>query len=216
MYTLEVHIGQKAFTDAVQAFQHMATAMDGLIDAASKPLSADLRKTLQLVARKMQQQHSASWNGGIVNQSDKLQRRSGEGLRAIANSIRVSGTGSVAALQGRITTGPMGIHETGGTIRAKSAGYLTIPLPAAMDARGVPLRKRAREWENTFVARSRKGNLLIFQKRGRDNIVPLYLLKTEVTIRPRLGMQKVIVGDALPYFERKAFETIERQLMMDF
>jgi hypothetical protein len=81
-----------------------------------------------------------------------------------------------------------------------------------MDSRGVPLRKRARDWQNTFVARSRKGNLIIFQKRGRKNIRPLYLLKPEVTIRPRLGMEKNIHGQMLPYFNRRAMDAIERAI----
>jgi hypothetical protein len=211
MLTVEVNIGQKAFKDAVAAFNYVDEALIGMLNGASTELTQELKKALQLVANKMQQLHGNPWtpSGGS---SATLHSRSGGGLRAIQRSIKVNGNGTLAGIAGRITTGPMAIHETGGTIRAKSAGYLTIPLPSALDQRGVPLKKRAREWQNTFVARSKRGNLLIFQKRGRNNIVPLYILKPEVTIKPRLGMEKAIVSDALPYFERKAFEAIVRHI----
>lgn len=84
-----------------------------------------------------------------------------------------------------ITTGKVGnrmvyaaIHETGGTIKAKRAKYLTIPLPAAMTPRGV-LRKPARQWTDTFVR-----NKIIFQKKGKK-VVPLFVLKESVTIPAR-------------------------------
>ena len=210
----EYQVGSKAFNDLLAAFkfveQQLATAMEG----SSVPLRDDLRKALQLVAKKLMAEHSRPWNAGAGG-GDKLMVRSGEGLRSIAESIDVSGS-TIDSLSGRISAAKLSVHETGATIRAKSSGYLTIPLPAAMDSRGIPLRKRARDWANTFVTRSKKGNLLIFQKKGRREITPLYILKPEVTLRPRLGMEGVVVNDALPYFERKAFATIEREINRRF
>jgi hypothetical protein len=72
-------------------------------------------------------------------------------------------------------------------IRPKRAKYLTIPLPAALNANGTPKKSSARAWENTFVIRSKAGNLLIVQKNGTQ-ITPLYVLKPEVYIPPRLGL----------------------------
>ena len=79
---------------------------------------------------------------------------------------------TIETVEGSISAGRYGIHEVGGVIRAKSARYLTIPLPAALDRRGVARQPSARGWKNTFVAESKRGNLLIFQRRGAQ-IVPL-------------------------------------------
>ncbi len=79
------------------------------------------------------------------------------------------------------------IHEYGGVIKAKNKKYLTIPLPAAMTSAGV-LRKPAGDWEDTFVMRSGRGNLIIFQKRGA-RIVPLFVLKKQVSIPQRSYMR---------------------------
>ena len=211
MITIDVQVGQKSFSNITQAFDFLGRYMETVFEGAAAPLSADLRRALQLVAKQMSEDHSRPWNGGVYNPSNNLQSRSGEGLASIKRSIRITGS-TLDTVEGRISTGQMGIHETGGTIRAKSAGYLTIPLPAAMDSRGVPLRQRARDWDNTFVARSKKGNLIIFQKKGRKNITPLYLLKSEVYIRPRLGMERAIGEQAVPYFEQKSFETLSNQI----
>ena len=89
--------------------------------------------------------------------------------------------------------GYVGIHERGGTIRPRRARYLTIPLPAALDSRGVALRARARDWPDTFIATSRRGNLIIFQRRGRKEVVPLYVLKKSVRIPPRLGLTRTLM-----------------------
>jgi hypothetical protein len=211
MIEIEVSVGGKLYSRLDTAFKELGDRLEKSIDGASVLLGKELKTALDLVYKRMVEQHGRSWGGGVVNTSDRLQSRTGQGLRSIAESIEVRG--SKAALEGIISAGMMAIHETGGTIRATRSQYLTIPLPSALDARGVPLRQRAREWDNTFVARSRAGSLLIFRKLpGPNQITPLYILKPSVTIKPRLGMERSIVGDALPYFERKAFEIIARAL----
>lgn len=213
MNVLEIEVNGRTFTSIQAAFRDIQKRISESVDASSKPLTREMRRTLQRVAREMERRHSRPWNGMVVNPSDRLQRRSGGGLRSIRNSIDVFNAASINEVRGQITTGNMTVHETGATIRPRRAQYLTIPLPAALDQRGVPLRERARDWDNTFVARSRSGNLLIFRKTpGLNDIAPLYILKREVTIRPRLGMEKVIINDALPFFERRAFEAISREI----
>ena len=81
------------------------------------------------------------------------------------------------------------VHERGATIRAKNAQYLTIPLPAALNTNGTPKRPTARSWPNTFIIKSKKGNLLIMQKKG-TGMVPLYVLKKSVRIPKRLAFQE--------------------------
>jgi hypothetical protein len=100
----------------------------------------------------------------------------------------------------------MAMHEKGGVIRAKTSNYLTIPLPAALNGNGTPRQLSARQWQGTFVARSRAGNLIIFQKRGRD-IVPLYVLKKSIRIRARLGLKKTLQR-LRPLFRRGMMQRI--------
>ena len=75
------------------------------------------------------------------------------------------------------------IHEHGGTITPKRSRYLTIPLDAAktQDRAQGATRAGARFWPNTYVRRSKAGNLLIFSQTGE----PLFLLKQRVTIPAR-------------------------------
>ena len=83
-------------------------------------------------------------------------------------------------------------------------------LPAALNSHGTPRTKGPRDWQNTFVAKSKAGNLIIFQKRG-SQIMPLYVLKTSVTIKPRLGMKKTLDA-GLPYFVDRAMDAMVRDI----
>ena len=72
------------------------------------------------------------------------------------------------------------IHEFGGLILPRRSRYLAIPLPGT--------RFKPAEYLNTFVARSKAGNLLIFQKaqgRGGETIKPLFVLKKYVVMPER-------------------------------
>lgn len=84
-----------------------------------------------------------------------------------------------------------GILETGGTITAKNAKYLTIPLPSALTPTG-QLKKKAREWDNTFVKKSKAGNLILYQHNGKGKVTPLFILKKSVRIKPRRYMEKTM------------------------
>jgi phage gpG-like protein len=78
------------------------------------------------------------------------------------------------------------IHETGGVVTPKRVHWLTIPLRDALKPSGVP-RGRARDFENTFFAYSKAGNLILFQRKGKG-AVALFLLKKSVTIPARRYM----------------------------
>lgn len=105
--------------------------------------------------------------------------------------------------------GYLNLQEDGGTITAKS-GYLTIPLPDALDSKGLPLKRSPRDWKNTFTKRSKKGNIVIFGRKGRK-IVPLYVLTKSVHVPARLGLAKRFSASA-PYFERKVLDKIDNIL----
>ena len=207
--SLGLDFRNKRFKDAAVGLRAYAKALQVDWDSLAPVLSKELRSFLDSVAEALAKRHGVAWPSGTSGQS--LSKRSGGLVDSIIKSVTVEGT-TFETIEGHIGAAfPYGIHEFGGVITPKSAKYLTIPLPAALDNRGVPLRKSAREWEHTFVATSKAGNLIIFQRRGAA-IVPLYVLKSSVPIRPRLGMGKTLDA-GLPYFREHAMDQMVQKLI---
>lgn len=181
----------RRFADAAKGLNALASHIGGSLTHAPQYVSKELRDFLEGVGEALEQRHSGPWPGGTS--SNTLSKRSGWMIEQIKDSVRVSGT-LISQIEGEISVPyERKIHEHGGVIKARKAKYLTIPLPAALDSRGVPLKKSAKDWTNTFVAKSKAGNLIIFQRKGAQ-IIPLYVLKTQVYIPPRLGMGKTIMA----------------------
>lgn len=192
------------FDDAAIGLETAAGEILRTWTGAARPVAGAMRDYLDHVARILVDRNSTPYPGGTTTTS--LSTRTGAGVRSIIRSVQVKGT-TWETLSGTIGgSRRLSIHETGGTIRAKR-GMLTIPLPAALNSRGVA-PPFARQWQNTFVARSKKGNLLIFQRRGVE-IVPLYVLKPSVYIPARLGMEKEL-NEQFPYFQAKAADMVVR------
>lgn len=85
-----------------------------------------------------------------------------------------------------VSTAPYArIQNQGGTINARTGGFLAIPLPAARDGSGTALFsfREAFSQGNTFIQTSRSGNRLLFRSTGAGNIIPLFVLKQQVTIQ---------------------------------
>lgn len=76
------------------------------------------------------------------------------------------------------------IHEKGGDITPKRSTKLTIPLPG--------VKGFARDFDNTFIQKSKKGNLLIFQKMTGQDIRPLFVLVNRVRIPRRPYLEPAI------------------------
>lgn len=109
------------------------------------------------------------------------------------------------------------VHEEGATIRAKKK-WLTIPLPAAMTPSGVP------RWPNAAAAGKARGvNGRLIRIRGpsgafilagvkrmkrRSDIVPLYVLKPQVRIPPRLEFRKTFDR----WFDKRGSRRMEQAL----
>ena len=165
--------------------------------------SQSLLRTLNDIADEMYKLHSTPWAWGA--KSENLFTRTGGGLKSIRDSIKMNPGANM--IEGQISTGSLTVHETGATITPKTSKYLTIPLQAAMDSRGVALRSKARDWDNTFIARSKRGNLIIFRKNTGGTITPLYVLKTSVVIPPRLRLGQTF---------DKMVSRFEAQAMNDF
>lgn len=166
-----------------------------------------MQRYLKYVSDMLIKRHSKPWPGGTTATS--LSKRSGAAVRSIAQSLKVETTGSeVLGYIGGIYY--LQAHEDGATIRARRSKYLTIPLPAALDQRGVPRKRSAREWSNTFIIKSKNNNLLIVQ-RTATGIVPLYVLKKQVRIPKRLGM-----GEALNRYLPTLGEYLQAELKGEF
>jgi len=109
-------------------------------------------------------------------------------------------------------------HEKPGVtvVRPKRGKYLTIPLPAALNPSGT-LKQSARAYEDSFVLRSKKGNLLIVRTKGNGEIEPLFVLKEQVTIPGnRLGFRatarELVEGD----YAKDVLVEAARRVLLDF
>lgn len=116
-----------------------------------------------------------------------LVRRSGALSKSLVH--RVVGT-NIREIDLEISIGGPGVpyartHEFGRRGRAKRTRYLSIPLDANKDSRGVALAKSPRDQNVRFGGRSAAGNILL---RDAASGVPLWVLVERMTIRPRLGL----------------------------
>ena len=135
-FTIEFEFKNKRFTDAALGLHSFYEALNKDWDGAAKVLSKELREFLTQVVEAIVQRNSGGWPGGTTDNS--LSKRDGKLMAAIEGSIEVHGE-TFDSIQGSI--GAPGvvyarIQELGGTIHAKNAKYLAIPLPAALDASG--------------------------------------------------------------------------------
>jgi len=122
-----------------------------------------------------------------TNLSNKiLKRRTGRLAQSIGSKTVFESGGILTQVGSGVRTGKRvayaNILETGGTIRAKNRKYLTVPLPGALTPAGATRYPSARQYPNTFVRRNKNGNLIIYEKRGKKSIRPLFVLKRQVTI----------------------------------
>jgi phage gpG-like protein len=119
-----------------------------------------------------------------------LKVRTGNLRRSIGSRIENNSVGIIGSGVRQGARMPYAdIHETGGVIRAKAGKYLAIPLSAAQ-TKGRVARARPRDYDNTFVARSRSGNLIIFQRKLGSAAKALFVLKKSVTIPARPYMTR--------------------------
>jgi len=114
-----------------------------------------------------------------------LRVRSGRLRSSIGSRVDTEEAGLVGRIGSGVRQGERvryaTIQELGGTIRPRLKQFLTIPLDAAKTASGVA-RGKARDFDDTFIQKSTSGNLIIFQNKGRNGIVPLFALKKSVDI----------------------------------
>lgn len=195
----------------------LVVSEDDLKNLKSRLNSLDIRKRDSLLLRAFRQ-------GAVVVErklksnvtGSILKRRSGHLAQSIQTNVYQDQQGVITA---RIGSGTRSgermpyseIHETGGVITPKSVKYLTIPLAAALTPSGVPKKSRARDWPNTFVGKSKGGALIIFQKVGKKNLIPLYVLKRSSRIPARNYMSRTLQATG-NYFLMSVRGAIERSL----
>ncbi len=184
--------GGRRFQDAARGMRFFAQRFGVAIRDLDTLVERELRDMLDTVVAALRLRHSTQGGQGdsrlpVGERRGRLYRRKGNMLREIQQSVTVTGRG-LDAIKGSIS-GPA-VHEFGATIRPTRSQYLAIPLDAAKDSTGTPLPMSPRQFRDTFVARSKRGNLLIFQKRGGrfGRIVPLFALKKQVKVPARLGL----------------------------
>lgn len=207
--TISFEFRNKRFNSAYEGLMAFGQNFTLATQLLPSVLKTELLSFLNTAAATLAKRHGNPWPGGTSSSS--LSRRSGALLDAIKNSVKVYGstfadiTGEIGApvIYGRI-------QEYGGTIRPRNGKYLTIPLPAALNDDGTPKKQSARDWDSTFIIRSRNNSLLIVTKNLGD-IVPLYVLKEEVYIPPRLNMGSTL-RSGIPYFTDRAIETMMKQM----
>lgn len=125
-----------------------------------------------------------------------LNVRTGKLRQSIGSRVFFSDTGITGLVGSGVRTGKRmiyaNIHETGGTIVPKRKKWLTIPLDAAKTRSGAPRRAKALDWKDTFIIRTKSGQLLIVRKDGKKKLTPLYVLKKSVKIPKRRYLSKTM------------------------
>jgi hypothetical protein len=170
-------------------FRFLEKAMDGLYDEMAAAVKDALDGHVGKFKRRRLTRRSKTSLGRVTAQTSRSLvtevkvKKSARTIRGRAFfSSKAPGVTRSQALINKITNA----HERGATIVPRKRQWLTIPLKAAKTPSGQPRKRRARDWGNTFIARSRKGGRVIFQRRGR-RAVPLYVLVKRVRLPARLN-----------------------------
>ena len=148
---------------------------------------------------------SSQLNAGVQTRSGALRRSfdmAASGAHLDSLSVSTFSAGSKYAR----------IQEEGGKIEAPPGRYLAVPLKAAKTAAGVQ-RKPPRQWNDTFFLKSKKGTLLLMQKRGAD-MIPLFAMVKKVTIPGNLGFHQTW-KEELPKFYKLVDKAVRKSLKPD-
>lgn len=118
--------------------------------------------------------------------SRALEVRSGRLRGSIRHRVYWRGNTLVGRLGTNVIYGR--IHEKGGTIVPVNRKWLTIPTKHAKTPVGV-VRGRAGSFANTFLLKPSKEKpnrpMMIMQRKGKNDVVPLFILKKRVQIPKR-------------------------------
>lgn len=201
--TITARVNGQSYKDAGTALHAVRRMLGANWDGAKQQARGEFVNFMDSLAQEIAKRNGAPWPSGTTGSS--ISRRTGGFQAAILDGVEVKGT-QLGDLRGYIVVpAEYAIHETGGTRKARNK-LIAVPLPAALDGAGNPVRRSPRDWGNTFVAETRGGNTVIFQDRG-GSIIPLYVLKTDVKIPARLGIAKAMES-GLPRLTERMLDTL--------
>lgn len=91
------------------------------------------------------------------------------------------------------------LHETGGTLTAKGGGHIAVPLSARsqMYTAAGRLKKKYKEpssLKNLIKIKIHDKQFLVQTQKKSGEILPLYVLKNKIRIKPKLGFLKLWEG----------------------
>ncbi len=124
-----------------------------------------------------------------------LKRRTGHFAKSIQSKISINNKNISAVIGSGVRTGERApqsnIHETGGVITPKNVRFLTIPLKENLTPAGV-IRFTARELfeDNPGQVFIKKG--IIFLKKDKGGIMPMFVLKRNAKIPERKYLSKTV------------------------
>ena len=211
-FVLELAFGGRRFASAEKGLRQFAGTLGRNLGDLDPIVKKNVRIMLDTIVTALKRRHRSPFVYGRRmpegDRTGKLQQRSRDSLRSLERGKSVTGSGDniQGILRGRAS---LLVHEEGATIRSRGK-LMAIPLEAALTKRGIPRKLKPRDWKNTFVAKSKKGNHIILQRKGRG-IIPLYFLTKKVVIPRRLGLV-VTVQTAIPLFEDRVFGQLTRAL----
>lgn len=189
-----------------------------LLSGVSRSVADGLRKITRWMPKALERALEA-WqlevDAEIVqsfNEGDPLKRRTGQMSRTLSfTKIRKAGKGYKFTLKSPLPYAS--IHEFGGTIRPVTKQWLTVPLKDAMTPAGVT-RRSATEWPDSFIEKSRRsGSVILFQRKGDDDVIPLFVLVKKVEIPPRRWLSGAIdktsetLGEAITRFIEESMQS---------
>lgn len=215
-FTFEVQIGKRRYQRAAKGFEVLADKLGKNVNDFSPVIRKELLVLIATIVAAMEKRHSVPWRPyqklPAGARRGLLARRTGRLIGSLRGAVVGTGVDTVALLFGNEK---LKIHETGVSIRPKRRKYLAIPLPGALDRRGVPKRPSPRDWPNTFVMKSRRNprNLVIMQKEG-GHLIPLYLLTKSTRLPRRLGLVYTAMT-AAPVFLDRLFDKLMREMRKD-
>lgn len=206
---LSVEVGSTSFAPDGPWVEYITDQLLAAFDKSASGIEKTALDFAKKVTEYVVERHGTlPWNGELVNPEPRLQVRSGGTIEKFKAGVTGTADGN-GGFEVKHDLSMFGIHLDGGTIVATRSKYLTIPLPAACDRRGVPLKASSRDWPDTFVMTSKRGNLIIAQRGPGKSITPLYLLKTSVRIPARFGDFPAFYDAQVDRLEKTIIQVIE-------
>jgi len=176
----------------------MATGVK-IVDTAT-PLLADVQLSM-LDTVKRGAIRSAELTAGVLRR--EIMQTYPDGRGGLARSykpslIKASGKKVVAGVFSDLVYA--GIQNRGGVVTPRNTKNLAIPVN-----KSIPVGKWPRHFAKgeLFPIRSKKGNLLLVTKKGKNGISPMFVLKKSITIRGTGYLGKA---------SKKAHPLIEREM----